>query len=202
MLSLANRARAGRARVPARHRARPLRDPARDRRASGPSGAVVGGSRTRTQGRDDVARTDITLVGSDPSYSEIVAYSDRAVGRRDGRLAEPRRCDETATRRPRRDRRHSQLHRLHAAQAATGPAAAAALRGERRHEDRDSRLELQAGQTYRFRDGRSSRGSAERVSCATPPGWRRPGAEHGLPARHASWASRIVRTRTRRAGSW
>ena len=64
--------------------------------------------------------TDITLVGSDPSYSEIVAYS---IEQSDGVTAvsrEPRRCDAAAARRAARDRRHPELHRLHAVQAPAG----------------------------------------------------------------------------------
>ncbi len=75
LLSLAEQDRAGVARRASRHRARALRDSARDRRVPGAADS------RRRRGSGAVPRvittlhgTDITLLGSDPSYSETVAF--------------------------------------------------------------------------------------------------------------------------------
>ena len=70
--------RAGRERAPARHRARPLRRAARDGGVSGRPDArhvarVGAGRAPRTV--TTLHGTDITLVGSDPSYARVVAFS-------------------------------------------------------------------------------------------------------------------------------
>ena len=104
--------RAGRARVPPRRHPRALR------------GAARNGGAAREQVLSAVARhapprvvatlhgTDITLVGNDPSYSEIVAYLDRAVGRRDRGVRELAGVDASRAGRGARHRRDSQFPRL------------------------------------------------------------------------------------------
>ena len=106
--------RAGRARVQPRHHPRALRRAARDGGVSGAAGA--GGAPRRAAPRvvTTLHGTDITLVGSDPSYSRDRRLLDRAVGRRDGGVEQPARVDIRGAVGDARDRGHSELPRLRA----------------------------------------------------------------------------------------
>ena len=67
--------RAGGARAALRYRPRALRDPARDGGATSSNAGLESGGHAAPTVVTTLHGTDITLVGSDPSYTEIVAYS-------------------------------------------------------------------------------------------------------------------------------
>ena len=85
----------------ARHRPRPLRGAARDGGVSRPPDArrLDRGRTPRTV--TTLHGTDITLVGSDPSYRARRRVLDRAVARRDGGVREPARDTHRGARRAR-----------------------------------------------------------------------------------------------------
>ena len=140
----------------ARHRSRPLRRAARhrglSRRPDRRSHAGTATPRTMTT----LHGTDITLVGSDPSYARVVAFSIEQSACRDRGVREPAsgtRCSALGV--APRDPGHRQLSRLRGVPAArpirrcARTLVPAAVRGARH-----SRLELPAGQAR----GRGDRG--------------------------------------------
>ena len=188
VLSLANKVVQVARECRARDHPRALRDPARDGgaprrgRCSRPAGTPVPRVVTTLHG------TDITLVGSDPSFSEIVAYS---IEQSDGVTAVSQSL-RAATRRELGVRRDieviPELSRLRRFTGAGRSRAAAAVRAGRDDEARHPRLELPAGQADRCRDGglrpHQPRGTVRGCcSSATAP-------SSGLPTGSAaSWAS-------------
>ena len=88
--------------------------------------------------------TDITLVGSDHSYSGDGGVLDRAVRRRDRRVREPPRRHVPRARAAEGDRRHPEFPGLRSVQARPEPGAARAVLPGGMREARHPHLELPA----------------------------------------------------------
>ena len=183
--------------APARHRPRPLRGPACDRRLPGRSDPRLGALHDRSAHRHDAARHRHHAGRQRPVVRPGGGLLDRAVARRDRGLREPARRHDRHAGRASPDRRHPELSRLRrlSAPVRSGAAGPAAPRRTPRRSSSMSRTSGRSnGSTWPSRPSASSaphprpaRADRRRAGACrrrAPGGGGRPGARTS-----SSWAS-------------